>query len=83
MKTDLQRPNQKRLQLLVRAGYVLMGVGLLLVLLLAALPVDFFTGSLHFYRVVPTGHSWFIAALPMGVGVVLVLIARTLRSKNR
>lgn len=83
MNTDLQRHNQTRLQWLVRAGCVLMGVGLLLVLLLAALPVDFFTGSLHFYRAVPTGHSWFIAALPVGLGVLLVLMARTLRSKSR
>lgn len=83
MKTDLQRANQTHLQWLGRAGYVLMGVGLLLVLLLAALPVEFFTGSLHYYRVVPTGHSWFIAALPVGLGVLLVLMARTLRSKSR
>ena len=83
MNTDLQRPNQTRLQWLVRVGYVLMGVGLLLLLLLAALPVEFFTGSLHYYRVVPTEQSWFIAALPMGLGVLLVLIARTLRSKIR
>ncbi|WP_428001582.1 hypothetical protein [Acidovorax sp.] len=83
MNTDLQRPNQTRLQWLVRVGYGLMGVGLLLVLLLAALPVEFFTGSLHYYRVVPTEQSWFIAVLPMGLGVLMVLIARTIRSNSR
>lgn len=83
MKPHLQRPNQTRLQWLVRVGYVLMGVGLLLMLLLAALPIHIFTGSPNYYRLVPTEQSWFIAALPMGLGVLLVLIARTLRSRSR
>lgn len=78
------RPGKtRRLQWLVRVGYVLMGVGVLLVLLLAALPIFFFTGPQQYYRVVPTEHSWLIAALPMGLGVLLVLVARTLRSKGR
>jgi len=83
MKTDQQRTNQTRFQWLVRVGYVLVVVGLVLVLLSAGLPIDFFTGTTHYYRVVPTERSWFIAALPMGLGVLLILIARTLRSKNK
>lgn len=83
MTTNQQRLNQARFQWLVRVGYGLMVVGLVLVLLRAALPIDFFTGSMHYYRVVPTEQSWFIVALPMGVGVLLILIARTLWSENR
>ena len=83
MKTDQQRLNQSRFQWLVLAGYVLMVVGLVLVLMRAGVPIDFFTGATHYYRVVPTEQSWFIAALPMGLGALLILIARTLRSKNR
>ncbi|WP_291516821.1 hypothetical protein, partial [Acidovorax sp.] len=69
----------------VRAGNFegLFSVALVLVLLRAGLPIDFFTGTTHYYRVVPTEQSWFIAALPMGLGVLLILIARTLRYKSR
>lgn len=83
MKTDQQRPNQSRFQWLVLVRYVLMVVGLVLVLMRAGLPFDFFTRTTHYYRVVPTEQSWFIAALPMGLGALLILIARTQRSKNR
>lgn len=82
----LHRPDKTRLlQWLVRVGYVLMGVGVLLVLLHAALPLvlSIFSGPQQYYRVVPAEHRWLISALPVGLGLLLVLVARTLRSKGR
>lgn len=82
----LPRPDKTRhLQWLVRVGYVLMGIGVLLVLLLTALPLvlSIFSGPHQYFRVVPAEHSWPIAALPVGLGLLLVLVARTLRSKGQ
>jgi len=73
---------QTRLTWLVRTGYAFIVLGILLLLPLGDfLPVDLFGGTHHYYRVVSTDHSWFTEALLIGLGMLLVLVGRALRSK--
>lgn len=84
MKTNPDKAAQTRLKWLRGVGYALIGAGVLLLLLLGFfLPVDFSAGPHRYYRVTPTEHSWIMAALPIGLGVLLVLVGRTLRPRSR
>ena len=75
---------QTHLTWLVRMGYVLMALGILLLLPLGELlPVDLFGGMHHYYRVVPTEHSWLMEAVLIGLGMLLVLVGRALRNKGQ
>ena len=74
---------QTRLASLVRMGYVLMALGILLLLPLGdLLPVDLFGDMHHYYRVVPTEHGWLMEASLIGVGILFVLVGRALRNKG-
>ena len=84
MKTTFDKATQTRRKWLVAVGYALIGAGILLLLLLSfVLPVDWSAGPNHYYRVAPAEHGWVIAALPLGLGVLLVLMGRALRSRSR
>lgn len=75
---------QTRLTWLVKMGYVLMALGVLLLLPLGdLLPVDLFGVMHHYYRVVPAEHSWLMEALLIGLGMLLVLAGRLWRNKGR
>lgn len=75
---------QTRLTWLVRMGYALIVLGILLLLPLGELlPVNLFGGAHHYYRVVPTEHSWLMEALLIGLGMLLVLVCRALRDKGQ
>jgi hypothetical protein len=68
----------------MRVGYVLMAVGILLLFPFAdLLPVDLFGGPHHYYRVVPAEHSWVVEASLIGIGMLLVLLGRALRTKDQ
>lgn len=82
MKTTSDKATQTRLKWLVGVGYVLIGVGVLLLLLSFVLPVDLFAGPHHHYRVVPAEHGWVMAVSPIGLGIFLVLIGRASRSRS-
>ena len=80
----LEKMKKTRLTWLVRVGYVLISVGILLLLPLSdLLPVDLFGDSHHYYRVVPTERSWVMEATSIGIGMLLVLVGRTLRTKDQ
>jgi hypothetical protein len=84
MNTILEKVKQTRLAWLVRVGYVFMAVGILLLLPLSdLLPVDLLGGPRHYYRVVSVEHSWITEASLIGIGMLLVLVARALRSKDQ
>lgn len=84
MNTTSDEAKQMRLLWLVRAGYVLMAVGALLLLLLSVLlPVNLFDGPNHYYRVVPTEHGWMLPAALVGLGTLLVLIGKGRRARGR
>jgi hypothetical protein len=68
----------------VGLGYVLMAAGILVLLPFGdLLPIDLFGGPHHYYRVVPTEHSWIVEASLIGSGILLVLLGRALRTKGQ
>ena len=74
---------QTHLTWLARVGYALLALGILLLLPLGdLLPVDLFGGMHHYYRVVPTEHSWLMEASLIGLGMLLVLVGRALSNKG-
>ncbi|MBT2305516.1 hypothetical protein J7E70_34565 [Variovorax paradoxus] len=84
MSTNADEAKQTRLLWLVRVGYVLMAVGILLLLLLGVLlPVNLFEGLHHYYRVVPAEHGWILPASLVGLGMLLVLVGWALRTGGR
>jgi TRAP-type C4-dicarboxylate transport system permease small subunit len=84
MNTTSDDATRTRFTWLVRVGYALVVVGVLLLFLLGAhLPIDMFGGPHHFYRLAPAERGWVVAALPVGLGVLLVRVGRALRSRSR
>lgn len=85
MKTQANNSTPTRLKWLLRVGYGLLGLGVLLIMLPVVMPFDLFSGSHQFHRVVASDPDWLMDAMPialMGIGALLVLAVRVIRSKD-
>jgi hypothetical protein len=84
MRNTSNKVTRTRRTWLERTGYVLAGVGILLLILLSVvLPIDLFGGEHHYYRVAPAESGWIMAAALSALGIFLVLIGRARRTKSR
>ena len=84
MRNTSNRVTRARRTCLEKAGYVLAGVGIVLLLLVGVvLPFNLFGGQHHYYRVAPAENGWIMAAALTALGALLVLIGRALRTTNR
>jgi fumarate reductase subunit D len=84
MRNTSNRVTQALRTWLEKAGYVLAGVGIVLLLLVGVvLPFTLFGGQHHYYRVAPAENGWIMAAALTALGALLVVIGRALRTTNR
>ena len=78
------RVTRARRAWLEKAGYVLAGIGIVLLQLVGVvLPFNLFDGQHHYYRVASADNGWIMAAALTALGALLVLIGRALRTTNR
>ncbi|WP_124462278.1 hypothetical protein [Variovorax sp. KBW07] len=84
MRNTSNKATRTRRTWLERTGYVLAGVGILLLILLSSvLPINLFGDHRHYYRVAPVENGWIMAAVLSALGILLALIGRVRRTKSR